>query len=326
MMAAVFLLSAHQALFAAEPVGKADALTGTVNFERAGKQDVLKPGDPLFLKDRIQTGAGSSAEIVFVDESRMKLAANTNLEITEYLYNPTEKNRQGLVSLAYGKARFAVQDLQEFHDKRFRVQTRTAVVGSRDTDFVVAFYLEAPDGQASGEGLLSALCLENSIIVFSLQYPDRPALLTANMISQVFGVNLPTPPRFITPAEWTSLLSGLEQIGNRNPLPLAPSSKKGAEKSGDVNNPPPSPPGPGTGGGTIGTSGDYPSVTGQFTVPAPGITPGIMSVTSTTTTTTTTTLPPGASPCGGGLMGVGSPCPDVAPPVHLHGGRGIGGK
>ncbi len=183
---------------------------------------MLKPGDPLFLKDRIQTGAGSSAEIVFVDLSRMKLAANTSLEITEYLYNPAEKTRHGLISLTFGKARFAVQDLQEFRDRRFRVQTRTAVVGSRDTDFVVAFDLQVPGGRVSGEGMLSALCLENSIIVFSLDFPDKLALLTANMISQVYGRNLPTPPRFATAAERAALLAGLEQIGNTHIPPHAP--------------------------------------------------------------------------------------------------------
>ena len=151
LAAALLLLVARQVSAASEPVGKADILTGTVTFERAGKQDVLKPGDPLFLKDRIQTGASSSAEIVFVDLSRMKLAANTNLEITEYLYNPAEKTRQGLVSLTFGKARFAVQDLQDFRDKRFRVQTRTAVVGSRDTDFIVAFGLEISGARRPGK-------------------------------------------------------------------------------------------------------------------------------------------------------------------------------
>ena len=111
MAAIAFLLGAPQLPAAPELAASADVITGTVTVDRAGKQEPLKAGDPVFVKDRISTGAGSSAEIVFIDRSRMKLAADTSLEIAGYVYNRSEKIRQGLISLTYGKARFAVQDL-----------------------------------------------------------------------------------------------------------------------------------------------------------------------------------------------------------------------
>jgi len=209
-----FLLAAPQLPAAPELAGGADILTGTVTVERAGRQESLKAGDPVFIKDRIFTGAGSSAEIVLIDRSRMKLAADTSLEIAGYVYNRSEKIRQGLISLTYGKARFAVRDLQEFNDRRFRVQTGTAVVGSLDTGFIVAYDRELPRDEVCRQGLATALCLENSIIVFSPEFPGKPALLTANMMSQVCGSNLPAPPRFATPAELARILAGLDLIGN----------------------------------------------------------------------------------------------------------------
>ncbi|MHC1724878.1 MAG: FecR domain-containing protein [Syntrophobacteraceae bacterium] len=225
-LAALFLFGATYA-WSAEQVGRADSLTGKVSVERAGRQDSLKPGDPLFLKDRIRTGADSSAEIVLADESRVKLAANTTLEITEYLYNPTEKTRSGLLSMMSGKARFAVQDLQDFRDKRFRVQTQTAVVGSRDTDFIVASEPGALKDAACREGLVEAFCLENSIVAFSRDFPDKPVLLTANMLSQMCGRNLPTPPRFATAAERGRLVAGVDRIGRLNPAPgVAPKESR----------------------------------------------------------------------------------------------------
>ena len=60
------------------------------------------------------------------------------------------------------------------------------------------------------KGLSAALCLENSIIVISLEFPDKPTLLTAKMISQVCGANFPTPPRFATPAELARIRAGLD--------------------------------------------------------------------------------------------------------------------
>lgn len=213
--AIAFLLAAPQVWAEPEPAGRTEILTGTVGVERAGKQEAIKPGDPVFVKDRIFTGADSSAEIVFIDRSRMKLAADTSVEIADYLFNPAEKIRHGLISLSSGKARFAVEDLPEFNDRRFRVQTRTAVVGSRDTDFIVAHDRELPRDEVCREGLATALCLENSIIVSSLEFQDKPALLTAKMMSQVCGPNLPAPPRFATAAELARILAGLERIGNK---------------------------------------------------------------------------------------------------------------
>ena len=150
--AVAFCIAAPQVWAEPNPAGRIEILRGTVNFERAGKLEALKAGDHVFIKDRIITGPESAAEIVFADKSRMKIAADTDLEITGYLYNPAERIRQGLISLISGKARFAVEDLQEFNDRRFRVQTRTAIVGSRDTDFIVAYDPELPGTKFAGMG------------------------------------------------------------------------------------------------------------------------------------------------------------------------------
>ena len=208
--AIAFLFAAPQVWAEAEPAGRVEILRGNVTFERAGKLEALKAGDPVFVRDRIMTGPESAAEIVFVDKSRMKIAANTDLEITGYLYNPAEKIRQGLIWLTSGKARFSVEDLQEFDDRRFRVHTRTAIVGSRDTDFIVAYDPELPRDEVCRDGLTAALCLENSIIVIGLELPGKPTLLSANMISQVCGASFLTPPRFATPAELARIRAGFD--------------------------------------------------------------------------------------------------------------------
>jgi hypothetical protein len=220
LTAAVVLLIAAPRLWAVpELAGRARILAGTVAVDRGGEQEILKADDPLFVKDRIITGPQSSAEIVFVDESRMKLAADTYLEITDYLYKPAEKTRQGLISLTYGRVRFAMRDFQEFRDRRFRVLTRTAVVGSSDTDFIVAYDRERPRDEVCRDGLMTALCLEDSVVVISLEFPEKPAVLTSNMISRVCGPNIPAPPRFATPAELAGIRAGLDLAGETRITP-----------------------------------------------------------------------------------------------------------
>jgi len=202
-----------------EIAGRAEILTGKVTVERAEGQQTLMAGGPVFVKDRILTGPQSSAQIVFGDESRIKLAADTSFEITGYQYYPAQKIRHALISLASGKARFFVQDLQEFNEQGFRIRTQTAIVASRDTDFIVSYDPQLPKDEVCRKGLTNAFCLKNSIIVYSLAFQDKPVILTANMISQVCGPNPPSPPRFITPAELARIQAGLDRTGNSGSNP-----------------------------------------------------------------------------------------------------------
>jgi|GEM_PF-1089270 len=258
---------------ASGPVGKAAVLKGAVFVEREGRSIAAKAGDSVFLKDKWQTKGDGSVEIVFLDESRVKMAPGSMMEITEYLYDPSQKSRQGLLSMMSGKARFVVQDLQDFKEKRFRVQGQTAVVGTRDTDFVVRVRSGSAKESICREELLEALCIENVIIAVNRTTPDKGAVITTNMITQVCGNNPPTPPRFATPAERADLLKGLEEIGSRK-LPRAE-----------------------TGIGVRGTSGGETSTGLTHTPPPEVIVPPFIfpstttTTTSSSTTTTSTTLP-----------------------------------
>ena len=258
LLCLVACLAAQPVLGAGEPVGKAEQVSGTVQVVRGGKTEIVKTGAPVVLQDRWQTKENSSVEIVFADGSRVKMAANTVLEITEYLYKPAEKTRQGLLSMVSGKAGFVVQDLQDFKEKRFRVQTQTAVVGTRDTRFGV---------WVVDELLTRAICTENVIVMWNRGMVGAPVLLTANMVSEIYGQKPPTPPRFATPSERLEFLKGLESLSGE----AAATTTKGKSGSGT-----------GTGTGTGTTSGT------TTTVPS-GVTAGAGNVAVTTTTMPTTT-------------------------------------
>jgi len=171
-------------------------------------------------------------------------------------------------SVLVGKARFLVQDLQGYKEKRFRVQTQTAIVGTRDTDFVVGVVPEPPAGGICREPFVEAYCVENAIMMASRNQPDKPVILTSNMISQACGFEVPTPPRFATPAERARMTKGLEKIGSKTEIgparPKAAASEKGEDKSGSGTT-------VGTGVGDSGGSGpggpgasQYPGQCGQI--------------------------------------------------------------
>jgi hypothetical protein len=194
-------------------VGKVASIHGTVQVEREGRSQTAKEGDRVYLLDRWRTQPESGVELVFLDDSRVKLAPNTVLEITEYVYKPEEKTRQSLVSMVSGKARFLVQDFQDYKERRFRVQTQTAIVGTRDTDFIVNVKAKPEINDVCKDLAIEAFCIENAIVIHTRNLEEKHVVITANMLSQVCGMNPPTPPRFVTAVERQRLLRGLEQVG-----------------------------------------------------------------------------------------------------------------
>ena len=125
------------ALADTEAVGEVVSFRGIVRIEREGNSWQVEVGEAVHPKDRLQTEADSRVEIVFVDASRVRIAPDSTLEITEYLYQPSEKKRKSLLSLWAGKARFIVSDLVDFMQKGFVVQTPNGTAGVRGTDFIV---------------------------------------------------------------------------------------------------------------------------------------------------------------------------------------------
>ncbi|MFZ3045474.1 MAG: FecR family protein, partial [Desulfatirhabdiaceae bacterium] len=269
-------LTGLQSLAASEPVGKLVFLKGQVFVERNGERIQATVNDPVYLKDKWQTETGSSAEIAFLDDSRIRMASNTILEVTEFLYQPQEKTREGLMSLLAGKARFLVQEMQHYKHKQFRVKTQTAVVGTRDTDFLVWI-------KSLTETY--ALCLENTISLINSIQPDQEAILSAFMYSVVQGENPPSPPDFIPQDQLGSIIQELQEIGKKKDLigsPPDPSQDddQSTGSSSDTTTP--------TTTGTGQTDTTTETTTGQASGDTSTTTQNTTSTTEIQTTTTTT--------------------------------------
>jgi hypothetical protein len=195
-----------------EPVGKAESLKGGVAVERESYAGPASVNDPVYLRDNWQTQENSGAELVFVDDSRIQMGPRASLEITEYLYQPQEKTREGLISMMSGKVRFVVQDLQDYKQKRMRVQTQTAVVGTRGTDFVV--WIVSPE-------ITRVLGISNDIDFCNVRIPGACVTVSPNMISEVRANVVPTAPSVAPPEVIKEMTKGVEKIST-TPAPPAP--------------------------------------------------------------------------------------------------------
>ncbi len=119
-------------------MGKVASMQGTVAIQRAKQTTWLqaRKHTEIFFGDIIQTGEGSEAVISLVDDSIMRVRANSKIVLNTRI-SPVEKKSS--VLLFFGRL-WSKVSRKALRKKVFEVQTPTAVCGVRGTDFEIAAY------------------------------------------------------------------------------------------------------------------------------------------------------------------------------------------
>jgi len=159
--AIVLLIAAAGPATAADPVGTVTFVNGPVDITRPGEAaEPLNIGDDVFIGDIIRTKTGARAEIRFIDESIIRLAQQSRVEISEYMVK--KDRQQSRLSLFRGKIQSLVKKIAgrtwgRTKRHRFLIETPTAVCGVRGTDFFT-WFTNGTTGVAftDGSGELSA--------------------------------------------------------------------------------------------------------------------------------------------------------------------------
>ncbi|UCF92636.1 MAG: FecR domain-containing protein [Desulfobacterales bacterium] len=124
---------------AAIPLGKILAVRGQVLVVHANAPERYwaRTGLPLYRGDTLLTLTDGQIEGRLSDGSRFSLAPASMLVIKKGVFDQERKHRLGDFFLGAGKARFKVEDRDEFTRQEFKVQTGTAVVQTGASDFIV---------------------------------------------------------------------------------------------------------------------------------------------------------------------------------------------
>ncbi|MET0541011.1 MAG: FecR domain-containing protein [Variovorax sp.] len=127
---------------AVEPVaahaGFVKMVRGDVQLLSAG--GVLRParaGDEVAPIERIVTGADSAASVVLRDGSTLVVGPSSRLDLKEFSFDATTRDGNMLVSLARGSLRMITGLIGKTQPDAVRVETQTATIGIRGTDFIV---------------------------------------------------------------------------------------------------------------------------------------------------------------------------------------------
>jgi hypothetical protein len=137
VLATMLLLALHGLVWANDPVGTIKSSKGPVNIERAGGKIPAVVGGPVFVSDKVRSGADASFGITLKDNTLLSAGPNSLIVISKFAYDTTTNVggmsigvRKGTLAVATGKIAKATPESVDFH-------TPTSVLGVRGTEFVV---------------------------------------------------------------------------------------------------------------------------------------------------------------------------------------------
>ena len=110
---------------------------GDVNILRQDKELSVSMGAKIFEKDIVITNSRSSVGLIFKDNTRISIGANSRFEIEEYLFEPENKKEAFVTNLVKGSMECMTGLISKVNPKAFKVKAKTATMGIRGTHFII---------------------------------------------------------------------------------------------------------------------------------------------------------------------------------------------
>jgi hypothetical protein len=134
---AVLSLGLSPVSFAAQEIGSISEVTGGVDILKGGKLPAVaaKVGDKISQGDVIRTKSVGKAQIQFKDDSIITIAPDSRVALNEYVYEPEQNKREASIKIFNGLVHTVVNKIFNKEKPDFTVETQTAVIGVRGTDY-----------------------------------------------------------------------------------------------------------------------------------------------------------------------------------------------
>ena len=118
-------------------IAQVKTAAGAVSVVRDGGTSSVKPGDELYEKDVLQTGADGTVGITFTDNSVLSLGPNSEASLAQYSFDSSNFKGTMLTDLRKGTASMVSGDIARSSPSAMKVRTPTATLGVRGTSFVI---------------------------------------------------------------------------------------------------------------------------------------------------------------------------------------------
>ena len=140
LTAAVILTFSGASLAAAQgpdPIGYVKEVSGTARILSAAGPRQAALGGPVYPDDTLETGADGALGVLFIDDSKLSLGADTSLTIDEYVFVPNEEQGSFVSRLARGTLLYVSGLIAKLSPESARVDTSVGTIGIRGTRFLV---------------------------------------------------------------------------------------------------------------------------------------------------------------------------------------------
>jgi hypothetical protein len=212
----------------ANPIGDVTEFTGIGTLVRENSDTEISTGSEVLLYDEARTGNGRML-IEFLDEEKLSLTEHSIVYIDEAYYDPDPSLSKMSIRMARGTARFASGTGARINKANINVETPTAQITIRGTDFTTTIdelgrtlvvLLPDEDGVTpSGEidvenegGKITLNKAFEATMVSSVETPPTQSVvinnITTSMIDNMFIVN---PPEEVKIAMEEEAMNDLDQ-------------------------------------------------------------------------------------------------------------------
>ena len=118
-------------------IGQIKNITGQVFLLRNGVERSAKAGDLVEQTDVVTTGPKSSAGITFIDNSRLSMGPDSQIELKQFRFNATTHEGEFLADMHRGTLAIVSGQIAKRSPDAMRVKTPTTILGVRGTTFAV---------------------------------------------------------------------------------------------------------------------------------------------------------------------------------------------
>ena len=182
-------------------IARIERIQGDVHLLSTKPAQKAVIGMPVGPTDRVRTGTGARAMLVFTDGTRMIIGENAEVAIDRYSYQPEAKRGIALFDMIKGAFRFTTGKISKMREKRIEIRTRAANLAVRGTDFWVG-PLKGKVGVLLLSGELDVRTSAGSVTLKGKQAGTTIAVSTSSDQGLVgTAIAAPTPP-----ARWTQKL------------------------------------------------------------------------------------------------------------------------
>ncbi|MEM7292266.1 MAG: FecR domain-containing protein [Pseudomonadota bacterium] len=135
--ASILCIASGSAMAASEVIGRVKTLQGEVSINGASGSRAAEAGSVVRRGDTLVTGSDGSVGVTFRDDSRTSLGPNSEMQMTEFKFDPARQEYSFVSKMFRGTMLFVSGLISKLSPETAQVETPTATLGIRGTRFLL---------------------------------------------------------------------------------------------------------------------------------------------------------------------------------------------